>query len=150
MLTTIEKVIMLQEIDVFEHLTTDDLTFLASIAEEMEYSEGAVVFNEGGIPDSMFYVLEGKVRLHRGKEELMAAGKNDTFGTWALFDDEPRVATATAMEYTSVLRIDKEDFFDLLADNVRITQGVMKALVQRVRRLRGLARPSLNLIPEKE
>ena len=55
----------------------------------------------------------------------------------ALFDDEPRVSAATALEPARLLRLHKEDFIDLLADNVGITQGVLKALVSRVRGLIG-------------
>ena len=139
MITTIEKVITLQEIDVFEHLETEDLTYLASIADVVEFAPDSEVYREGGAPDSLYLVLEGRIRLHQQDKEVMIAGEKDAFGTWALFDDEPRIVTATTLEQSRLLRIDKEDFTDLLADNVRITQGIMKALVQRVRRLMALA-----------
>ena len=140
MLTTIEKVITLQEIDVFEHLTTEDLAQLASIAEEVEFPPDSVIYSEGGSPDSMYLVLEGRVLLHQRQKEVMIAKEKDTFGTWALFEDEPRVVTATTLEQSRLLRIDKEDFIDLLADSVRITRGVLKALVQRARRLMELVK----------
>ena len=138
MLTTIEKVIILQDIDVFEQLTTEDLAQLASIAEEVELPPNRVIYSQGGIPDSMYLVLEGRVLLHQQQKEVMTAGEKDTFGTWALFEDEPRVVTATTLEQSRLLRIDKDDFIDLLAEDVRITQGILKGLVQRVRRLMGL------------
>lgn len=135
MITTIEKVITLQEIDVFEHLRTEDLSHLAAIAEVVEFPADSTIYGEGGAPDSMYLVLEGRVRLHQKGKDVMTATEKDAFGTWSLFDDELRVVTATTLEQTRLLRIDKEDFTDLLADNVRITQGILKALVQRVRRL---------------
>ena len=138
MLSTLEKVVTLQEIEVFQYLTTDDLVHLASITVELEYDPGEVVFSEGGIPDSMFIVLAGSVRLHQGNNEVTTAENNDAFGTWALFDDEPRVMTASILKKTKLLKIEKDDFVDLLADNVNITQGIMKSLVRRVRRLMGL------------
>ena len=140
MLTTIEKVITLQAVDVFEHLTTEDLAQIASIAEEVAFPPDRVIYSEGGNPDSMYLVLEGRVLLHQGQTEVMTAEEKDTFGTWALFEDEPRVVTATALEQSRLLRIDKEDFIDLLSDNVRITRGVLKALVQRARRLMELVK----------
>lgn len=135
MLSTIEKVIFLQDIDVFEYITTEDLSHIAAITEEVEYKTDAVLFNEGEIPDSMYLVIEGKVRLTRGDQEVMIAEEKDVFGTWALFDDEPRVATATTIEETRLLRIDREEFIDLLADHVAITQSVLKTLAKRLRRL---------------
>ncbi len=135
MLTTIEKIILLQEVDVFKSLLTEDLAYIAAIAEEVSIHADGTIFKEGGIPDSMYLVLEGKIRLHQNQKEVMIAEKNNAFGTWSLFDDQPRVVTATALEDSQLLRIDREDFVDLLADHVRITQGIMKALVERMRGL---------------
>ena len=78
---------------------------------------------------------EGKVNISRAGQEVMVAGHKDVFGTWALFDDEPRVATATTLEDTRLLRIDKEEFIDLLADHVAITQSILKSMVKRLRKL---------------
>ena len=139
MLTVLEKIIILQEVEFFGLLSTEDLTHIAAIAEEVDYSAGNEIYNENGIPDSMYLVLDGQVRLHQGNTEVMTAKMNDAFGTWALLDDEPRVVTATAVENSRLIRIDKDDFIDLLADNVSVTQGIMKMLVKRVRRLMALA-----------
>jgi CRP-like cAMP-binding protein len=135
MLTTVEKVLLLQDVDIFEHTSTEDLSHIATISEVIEYQADEVIFKEDEIPDSMYVVIEGKVRLIRGESEIMVAGKMEAFGTWALFDDEPRVATATALETSQLLRIDKEEFIDLLADHVAITQSILKTMAKRLRKL---------------
>ncbi len=135
MLTTVEKVLFLQDIDIFEFTSTEDLSHVAAITQEIEYPAEKVIYLEGDRPDSMYMVISGKVRLSRSGQEVMVAGEQDVFGTWALFDDEPRVATATTLEETRVLRIDQEDFVDLLADYVAITQSVLKTMVKRLRKL---------------
>ena len=137
MLTVVEKVIALQSVDIFSAVSTEQLSHLAQIANDVSYEADAVIFQEADPSDSLYLVLEGRVRLHRQELEVTVASENDVFGTWALFDDEPRVVTATTLEPTTVLRIDKEDFVDLLADHVQITQGVLKALVDRLRTLVG-------------
>ena len=135
MLTTVEKVIFLQDIDIFEYTSTEDLGLIAAITDEVQYKSKTVIYREDEIPDSMYMVIEGKVLLQRGEEEVMIVENKGAFGTWALFDDEPSVVTATPLEDSHLLRIDKEDFFDLLADNVKITQGILKAVVRRLRNL---------------
>lgn len=135
MLTTVEKVIFLQDIDIFEFTSTEDLAHIAAITDEVEFQAGETIFEEGEISDAMYMVIDGKVRLTRGDQEVMVAQKKDVFGTWALFDDEPRVATATILENSRLLHIDKEDFIDLLADHVAITQSVLKTMVKRLRNL---------------
>lgn len=135
MLTIVEKVIFLQNVDVFAEIPTEQLSYLAAIAEEETYTKGDVIYKFEEPSDSLYVVLEGKVRLHRDGDEITVAGPNDSFGTWALFDQQPRVATATTLEDCRVLRIDREEFMDLLTDHVAITQAVLKTLVGRLRGL---------------
>ena len=137
MLTTIERVITLQDVDIFSEVSTEELGYLAAIVREETHPAGSVIYDEKDPAESMYQVVAGRVRLHRGELEINIAGPGQPFGSWALFDDEPRVTTATVLADTQVLRLDKEDFIDLLADNVEITQGVLKALVDRVRGLIG-------------
>jgi CRP-like cAMP-binding protein len=135
MLTLVEKVFFLQDIDIFKNTMTEDLSHIASITEELTFKRDTDIFQEGDISDSLFILIEGKVRLHRGGEEVMIAGKKDVFGTWALFDDEPRVVTATTLDECLLLRLHKEDFYDLLADHSQITKSILKNLSMRLRNL---------------
>ncbi len=135
MLTIVEKALFLQDIDIFKYTLTEDLAHIAEITKEIECYPDEIIFKEGEISDAMYMVIQGRVRLTREDQEVMVAEKKDAFGTWALFDDEPRVATATSLVETRLLRIDKEDFVDLLADHVRITQSILKTVVKRLRNL---------------
>ena len=137
MLTVIEKVMALQNVDVFSEVSTEQLSHLALIAEEVTGEQGDVLYKESDPPQAMYLVLEGRVRLHRDQLDVTIASAHDVFGTWALFDDEPMVVTATVLESCRLLRIGRDDFIDLLADYVQITQGVLKAMVKRLRGLVG-------------
>jgi len=55
-------------------------------------------------------------------------------GEMALLDQEPRSASATAREETVLLRINGEDFYDLLASRMEIMQGIVKVLTRRLRK----------------
>ena len=137
MLTTVEKVIALQEVDIFSEVSTQELAYLAAIVEQESCAEGEEIYHTGDAADAMYLVVDGRVRLHRDGLEIAVIGAGEAFGTWSLFDDEPRVSAATAVEEAAVLKLHKDAFIDLLADNVEITQGVLKALVRRVRGLIG-------------
>ena len=136
MLTVIEKVIFLQNVEVFADVPAEQLSYLAAIAEELSIPSGDTVYEVNESADSMYIVLEGRVRLHRDSMEIGEVEKEGALGAWALLDDEPRVVTAEAVEDTDLLRIGKDDFIDLLSDHVEITQGVLMTLT---RRLHGLA-----------
>jgi CRP-like cAMP-binding protein len=122
---------------VFSQVSSEELAYLAAIVAEESHPEGGVVYSERDPASAMYLVVSGRVRLHRDDLEITVAGAGEAFGTWALFDDEPRMSAATALKESHLLRLDKDAFIDLLADNVEITEGVLKALVGRVRGLIG-------------
>ena len=137
MLVAVEKVMVLQNVDVFAEVPTEQLSYLAAIAHEVEFTSSEVIFEEADPSEALYIVLEGKIRLSQAGKELLTIGKNEVLGAWALFDSEPRVATAMVIDDARLLQIDREEFVDLLADHVQITQGVLKTMA---RRLRGLAK----------
>ena len=135
MLSPIEKVLLLQNVEVFSEVPTDQLAALGAIAREVSVLAGDTVFREHDMPDALYMVLEGHVKLHQGQREITTADKLQPFGTWALFDDEPRVLTATATEDTRLLRIDRNEFNDLLSDDVRIAKGIIRTVTRKLREL---------------
>jgi signal-transduction protein with cAMP-binding, CBS, and nucleotidyltransferase domain len=141
MFSTIEKVIFLQNVDVFSEVSTEQLAHIAAIAEVVSYLENDVIYETDQASDALYVVAEGKVRLHRDGEEITTVGAREAFGTWSLFDDEPRVATATAVEDSLLLCIDRDEFHELLTDHTEITQAVLKNVAARIRGLIGRVGP---------
>ena len=137
MLTVIEKVIFLQNVDVFADVPAEQLSYLAAITEEISFRKDETIYKVHEASDSMYIVLEGRVRLHRDGMEIGVVEKKGALGAWALLDEEPRVVTAEVLEDTHLLRIDKDDFIDLLSDHVEITQGVLMTLTKRLHGLAG-------------
>ena len=134
-LTQIDRVLCLQSVDVFKHATTEMLAYIGSIAQEFDAPKGGVVFSEDDVSDAMYVIVTGRVRLDKAGNEVMTVSTGQSFGTWALFDSQPRVMTATALEDVHLLKIRSEDFYDLLADHDEITPVVFRAVIERVNRL---------------
>ena len=147
-LTVVEKVIFLQNVDVFGGVSTEQLSYVAAIAETVSFLEGDDIYVANDVTDALYVVIDGRVRLHRDGEEIMTAGPKEAFGTWALLDDEPRVATATVIEDARLLRVDRDDFMELLTDHSEITQGLFKTVVGRMRGLLGRVEADLGQRPE--
>jgi len=137
MLTIVDKVLFLQAVEIFNRATSDELALIGSIAKEVEQPKGATLFSEDETADAMYLVVKGRVSLQKDGQEIMVAREKEAFGTWALFDTEPRIMTANALEEVRLLKIEQDEFYDLLSDHVEITQSIFKALVQKVRRLVG-------------
>ncbi len=137
MLSAIEKVLILQGVDVFSEVPTDQMAALAAISREVSFLDGDKIYRENDPPDALYLVLQGKVSLHQGDKLVVEVGPKESFGTWALFDDEPRVMTATAVQDSRLLRLESIEFNDLLADDVRIAKGIIRTVARRLRELAG-------------
>jgi len=136
-LSPIDKVLCLQDVDIFKHATTEMLAYIASIAHEVDAPKGQAIFSEDEISDAMYVVVTGRVRLDKAGAEILVVKAGQSFGTWALFDNQPRLLTATALEDVHLLKIRSEDFYDLLSDHDEITAVIFRAVIERVNRLIG-------------
>jgi CRP-like cAMP-binding protein len=135
MMTTVERVLLLQNIDVFSDVTTEQLSFFAAIAEEMTLSKGTTIYRENDQPDGFYVVISGTVAAVRNNEVIEKIGPGGSFGVWALFGDEPRLTDVAAVEASQLLFVGREEFYDVLSDHPEITQGIFKQFVHRLRRL---------------
>ena len=134
MLTVIEKVVFLQDIDAFAEIPIEQLTHIASITEEVQLEPDTTLIKQGEPAEALYFILEGRVRILRNGRST-EFGEKDVIGAWSLFDDElPNFATAVSLEPTLLLRIDREDFLDIVADYVEITEGIFKSLARRIYR----------------
>lgn len=90
-------------------------SFLSGITRDkttIEYGAGRAVFWQGDPADSIFYIQQGKVKIgvtsQQGKEAIVAVlGNDEFFGEGCLAGQELRMATATTMEDSTLIRIAK-------------------------------------------
>jgi len=134
-LNIIEKVIALEGVELLKSLNAEQLSRIASIAKEVRYPPGKVILAPDQNPDALLIILEGAVSISRDTAELHVAQENEVLGAWALFDPEPMAVTAKTVQDTRLLRISRDDFYDLLSDNSEITASIFGTLVRRFREL---------------
>lgn len=140
MLSTIEKVIILKTVSVFSQTPDDVLAEVAELLEEVEAAEGETIFNKGDLGDSLYVIVDGKVRVHDGDRLLNYLGERDVFGEMALLDPEPRLASVTTVEPTRFFRLAQAPFYELMADRPEVATGIIRVLTGHLRaRVRDLA-----------
>ena len=132
-LGTVERVAALHRVDLFAGVPGRVLAAVANAADEVRASPGTVLIEEGAVEEHLFAIVEGLVRVHRGTQTLAELGPGVTVGELAVLEPEPRAASVTVLEETLALRIDKAVLDDLLAEWPELTQGVIAALVSRLR-----------------
>jgi ATP/ADP translocase/HEAT repeat protein len=133
MLSTVEKVIILKGASIFAETPDAILAEVAQALEEMEVESGETIFEKGDPGDSMYILASGKVRVHDGAHTLNTLASGDVFGEMALLDPEARVASVTAQEYSRLLRLDQDSFYDLMTDRIEVARGIIQVLSRRLR-----------------
>jgi CRP-like cAMP-binding protein len=133
--TVVEKVLLLQNVDLLSESRTEDLAVLAAIAEEVLYPAGTTVFEEGQLADGLYVVIRGELVLTRDGTEMSRLGERSALGAWDLLEGGPRVFGTHAAVETLLLRVERQDFDDLLMDYPELGQSILKGLVRRFRRL---------------
>lgn len=132
-LLTVEKVLALKGVDLFSALAEQDLVEVAYIAEEVDADAGDRVIAQGEMGTSLYVIVSGSVRVHRGEYEIVRLGQRDVFGELATLDPEPRSADVTALEDCLFLRIEGTALYDLMAEHPAVTRGVIAVLCERLR-----------------
>ena len=133
--TMIDKVMVLKAIDLFQAVPAEELVHLARVVSERSFSRGEALFSEGDSPGPLFIPLDGRVALQRGGVPAGEVPAGSPIGTWALFDEQQRTHGAVALEDLQALVVDREDFYDVLAENVEILRSLVGNLLHRLQGL---------------
>jgi CRP/FNR family transcriptional regulator len=134
-MTIIERVLLLQGVELFGSVTSEQLSYIAIISEEISVEPGHIIYKQNDPPDGLYVIISGSVLITRGDEVIERIGPNGSFGVWAMFDDKPRLTGAKAVEASRLLFVGREPFYEVLSGHVDIVQGMFKHLVDRLHQL---------------
>ena len=133
MLSDDQKITFLKSIDLFKDGTEDDLKMVASICNESIFTDDEDIFIEDDNGDAVYLIVNGQVKIHTLGKQIAIRKDNEFFGEMAIIDDRPRSASATSMGDSLLLKIDRDDFFNVMQSNTRFLRNLLKALVSRLR-----------------
>ncbi|RED64592.1 Npt1/Npt2 family nucleotide transporter [Cohnella lupini] len=129
----LRRVLVLQKIELFTHLSQEDIVRLAHRVDEVVYEPGEVICRMEEYGDSMFGIIEGGIRVHRGTDTLAHLGVGQCFGEMAIIDSGPRSADCTASERTVLLRLHRHQVFSFCFQQIDVLKGMVKVLADRLR-----------------
>jgi CRP/FNR family transcriptional regulator, cyclic AMP receptor protein len=117
----------------------DPKVFLARVGKGRtmaDYRKNQRVFSQGDAADSIFYIQKGRVKLtvvsSQGKEAVVAIlGENDFFGEGCLAGQPRRMASATSMSDSSIMRLKKERVIPVLHDEPAFTELFLHHVLSR-------------------
>ena len=139
-LSIIEKVIFLKSVDIFEHATIEQLGRIAGLTAEVHFEPGETIFKEGEPGDAFYLLLSGRVSLYRNGNTFLELKEKEVFGTLDVLDFHPRSVTAKAVDQVRALKLNGQEFHDLLSLDIEMVEAVFRMLC-------GLVRRILTLVP---
>jgi CRP/FNR family transcriptional regulator/CRP/FNR family cyclic AMP-dependent transcriptional regulator len=131
---------ILRQISLFSGLSDPAMAALGARVRTRLYRKGEVLFHKDDPGTSLFLVRTGRIKIStfsaEGKEAVFTVhGPGDVFGELALLDGAPRSATATALEQSRLLTLDRSAFVAFLREHPDAALILLGDLTARVRRL---------------
>jgi len=129
---------LLRQIPLFTLLDDDELHSLALQLDERNYLKGQVIFNAGERGGAMYIVQSGQVEIFLNDTDgdritLGFVSPGDLFGEFSLLDNEPRSASAQAVDNTTLVVVDQNDLSLLVQSHPAAALDMMAMLTRRIR-----------------
>jgi CRP/FNR family transcriptional regulator len=123
----------------FARLGRRSLRKLAGLCVPRDFDTGAVLISEGDTGLGLFVVVSGRVEVTKGegpaKVRFAVMERGDLLGEMALIDDQPRSASAVALEPSRCLLITRNSFLNLAEKDPEIAWCLLPTLADRIRDL---------------
>lgn len=126
----------LSKIELVRSLPPEEMEDVLVCVQPVRFSAGETIFKKGDKGDALYLIEEGTVKITTGSDKrgkiLAELGPGDSFGEMALLLGAPRSAAAVTSVDTSLLRIDKEHFDELLERSPGLRRAVERLNSQRL------------------
>jgi CRP-like cAMP-binding protein len=117
----------------------DPSAFLLKLStgkSKQEYQDNEAVFSQGDAADAVFYIQSGKVKLtvvsKRGKEAVVAIlPEGSFFGEGSLAGRPLRISTASTVERSTIIRVEKRVMVGLLHKEPEFAERFLAYLLSR-------------------
>ena len=114
-------------------LSSEDFNKLLDVMEEMEFSKGDTVFEDGETPLGVYFIRSGTVKLSKsgvyGKDQILRFCKeNDLIGYRSLLCGENFQAKAEAMTSLKLVFVPADFFIHLLEVDVKLSYAMLQKI----------------------
>ncbi|MBI1279906.1 MAG: DUF1003 domain-containing protein [Anaerolineaceae bacterium] len=128
----------LKSVKLFELMDDSELEELAAHIDEASFAPSQILFKAGDKGDSMHILLSGKVETfvydgEANRIKLSEVDEGGIVGELSLLDNQPRSATAIAVEETRTFIIDRDDLKRLFQKKPEAALDILAVLGHRIR-----------------
>lgn len=97
------------------------------------FGAGDVIFNEGDAGDNMYSIRRGRVSIRKGHKEIAVVEEGGFFGEMSFLLQNPRSATAVALEDTELITISNENVGLLMNEFPEFAVDMLRVIAARLR-----------------
>ncbi|TAE60892.1 MAG: cyclic nucleotide-binding domain-containing protein [Nostocales cyanobacterium] len=135
MLTSVDRLLFVRRVPIFNELRDDFVVRLASVMNELSYPSNHSIFKQGEEGRSLYIIVSGRVKVHIGDKTLAEVEKGKYFGEMAVFDTQPRSASITTLEPCECLELTQEQLYDAIEETPEIAVNIIRELSRIIRQL---------------
>ena len=128
-----DKMRRLRESSIFATTPDNVLAALADVVEDVQLAPNQKLFAKGDPGTSIYVIVAGLVRVNIGDQTVVELTDGDIIGELAALDPEPRSASVSAIDTTTLYRIEQSILQSLMAEHPEIMHGIIKELAHRLR-----------------
>ncbi len=115
-------VLTLKQVPIFQDFSNREFREVENLIHQRTYKPEEYIFKRKAPGEGMYIILTGTVEIFaedaQGERNVFAMlGEGDFFGELSLLDEEPRSASAIAIDHTELLGFFRPDLFSLLDRN---------------------------------
>ena len=135
MLTSVDRLLFVRRLPIFNELRDDFVVKLASVMNELSYPANHSIFKYGEEGKSLYIIVSGRVKIHVGEKQLAEVERGNFFGEMAVFGTEPRSASITTLEPCECLELTQEQLYDAIDETPEIAVNIIRELSRKIRSL---------------
>ena len=127
--------LLARKISFFNGVSPEDVAKIFAQGNVAEYDPAEMLFDKGDHGDTMFVILNGRVKIRDGAKQIAILQAGDIFGEMALVSDAPRSATAVTMTQSDLLALSFEDILHKIPSQVaaQLLVNIIITLADRLR-----------------
>ena len=134
-----ERIELLRANPIFAPLPPATIEHLATRLVPRRVASGDPVFRQGDRGDHFYVVENGHVEVEIDGERVSDLWPGEAFGEIALLRDVPRTATVTALEDSTLLGLDRDEFIAAVTGHAPSREVADSVIAQRLASLSGVA-----------
>ncbi len=133
-----ETIDMLAYVPLFALLDDEERAALAGVLQVARFPRGQAIFRAGDVGGALYLVNAGLVRVsfenNEGAEVILGEhGRGQVFGEISLLDGGPRTSTATALEDSEVLILNRGQLLEMITRHPHSAMDLLTVIGTRLR-----------------